>query len=163
MTPRLRRSHLLRRTQHLQAGIDEVFSFFEDPRNLGEITPPWLRFRILRSTDPSVCLGTEIVYRLRWQVFPIRWRTRITEYEPPRRFADEMVSGPYRSWYHVHRFEVVDQGVRMTDEVRYELPFGLLGHATHKLVIQRQLNEIFDYRYRAIEQIFGHESRHAAT
>ena len=131
-----------------------MFRFFEDPKNLERITPPFLRFRVLDATDEEVRLGTRIRYRLRWQIFPIRWESRISEYEKNVMFADEMLRGPYRSWYHRHGFEVVAGGVEITDVVDYTLPLGPLGTLAHSVVVRRQLGEIFDYRRDAIDALF---------
>jgi len=152
------RGFVLERTQLVRAEPDRVFRFFEDPMNLERITPPWLRFRVLVSTDPQVRRGTEIDYLLRWQVFPMRWRSRITEYEPGVLFADEMLRGPYRSWYHRHHFRSVPGGVEVRDVVEYTLPCGPIGRSVHGMLIRRQLERIFDYRRNAIASIFAEEA-----
>jgi ligand-binding SRPBCC domain-containing protein len=148
-------SFVLRRIQVIPADIDTVFPFFESPRNLEEITPPWLRFEVVHTTDERMALGTEIEYRLRWQGLPMRWRSRISEYEPGVSFADEMLQGPYRRWYHRHLFRPVDGGIEMEDIVEYELPLGPFGRAAHALVVRRQLERIFDYRRFAVSERFG--------
>jgi len=147
-------AHQLRRRQVLPGDLESVFAFFESPRNLEEITPPWLRFEVVAATDEAVRRGTLIDYRLTWQRVPMRWRTRITEYEPGVSFADEMIRGPYRSWYHRHLFRPVDDGVEMVDLVDYELPFGPLGRWTHEHVVRPQLDAIFDYRREAVARRF---------
>ena len=147
--------HVLERRQVLNAAMEEVFGFFEDPLNLEELTPAWLGFRILDATDPSVRQGTQIHYRLKWGPFGMDWRSRITEYEPGRLFADEMLEGPYRSWYHRHVFTEVEGGVEMLDRVEYEMPFGPLGRVAHALVVRRQLTAIFDFRALAVSRRFG--------
>ena len=147
--------HVLERRQTVPGALPRVFSFFEDPLNLETITPPWLRFRVLSSTDVRVRLGTEIEYELRWQLFPMRWRSRIAEYEPGVMFADEMLVGPYTRWYHRHHFREVAGGVEMVDTVEYELPFGPLGRVAHAGLIRRQLDSIFDYRREMVAQLFA--------
>ena len=42
----------------------------------------------------------------------------------------------------------------MDDHVEYELPFGLLGRIAHRLLVRRQLEQIFDYRRRVIGEMF---------
>lgn len=145
----------LERLQIVPGALERVFAFFEDPYNLEEITPPWMHFEVAGATDKRVRLGTVIDYRLRWQVFPMRWRSRISEHEPGRMFADEMLVGPYRSWYHRHFFRPVEGGVEMRDVVDYALPLGPLGRLTHAAVVRRQLEAIFDYRRVAVERVFG--------
>lgn len=144
----------LRRSQFVPAPMAEVFRFFENPRNLEQITPPFLRFRVLSATDDEVRLDTRIEYRLRWQVFPMRWSSRISEYDRNVMFADEMLRGPYRRWYHRHYFTEVEGGVDILDVVEYELPLGPLGRMAHALFVRRQLEETFDYRHQMIEELF---------
>ena len=147
--------HVLSRRQLVPGSLQEVFAFFENPRNLEEITPTWLRFSVLEATDDVVREGTEIRYRLHWNGLPMGWRSRITEYAQDAHFADEMLSGPYKRWYHTHRFRAVAEGVEMEDTVEYELPLGPLGDLVHALVVRRQLEAIFDYRATSIRRIFG--------
>ena len=133
----------------------EVFSFFEDPRNLGRITPPWLNFRIVNPEGVEMREGAEIDYVIRWQGLPMKWKTRIIRYDPPRGFVDEQVRGPYRLWHHEHTFEETPQGVAIRDCVNYRLPFGFLGRIAHGVVVRKQLEAIFAFRQKAIAEIFG--------
>ena len=147
-------SYRLHRRQIVDATLAEVFAFFSDPFNLAVITPPWLGFRIAESTDRTVRLGTTIRYRLRLHGVPLGWESRIAEYVEGEVFADEMLSGPYRRWYHRHTFRSVPGGVEIEDVVEYELPFGPLGRLAHALFVRRQLRAIFAYRARRITQLF---------
>lgn len=146
--------HVLRRRQVVHGELEAVFAFFESPRNLEEITPPWLHFEVLSTSDESMRLGTEIGYRLTWQHLPMKWRSRIAEYEPGRSFADEMISGPYRRWYHRHLFSPVAEGIEMVDIVEYELPYGPFGRLAHAAIVRKQLESIFDYRRDSIAARF---------
>jgi ligand-binding SRPBCC domain-containing protein len=148
-------AHVLRRHQVVQGTHEEVFAFFESPWNLEAITPPWLRFEIVDTTDETMRVGTEITYRLKWQGIPMRWRTRIAECEPGMMFADEMTRGPYRRWYHRHSFTAVPGGVEVVDVVEYELPLGWLGRLVHAALVRAQLEAIFDYRTTAVAEIFA--------
>lgn len=147
-------SHRLIRHQIVGGSLAEVFTFFDDPRNLETITPPWLGFRVLDATDRPVRLGTRIRYRLRLHGLPLRWESRIAEYRARAVFADEMLVGPYRRWYHRHLFFEVPGGVEIIDVVDYTLPFGPLGRAAHALLVRRQLGAIFAYRQEAIAARF---------
>jgi ligand-binding SRPBCC domain-containing protein len=149
----------LHRRQLVVAELCEVFDFFESPTNLESITPPWLRFRIVETSDPEMRLGTRITYRLRLFGMPVRWVSRIAEYERGRCFADEMIVGPYRYWYHRHLFRSTPGGVEIEDLVDYELPFALLGRLAHAVAVGGQLRAIFDYRERRIAEIFAEPGR----
>jgi ligand-binding SRPBCC domain-containing protein len=146
---------VLERRQIVPGEMPAVFGFFKDPHNLEAITPPWLHFQVVSSSTSVVRKGTEIHYRLRWQVFPMRWRSRISEYVEGEFFADEMLSGPYRRWYHRHFFTTVPSGVEVRDVVQYQLPLGPLGRLAHVMTVRSQLDAIFDYRHSAITRIFG--------
>ena len=146
--------YVLERSQRVRAPLQEVFAFFSDPANLARITPPWLGFRIVGAAPVRIAAGSRFEYRIRWSLFMLGWVTRITLWEPPRQFQDVQEKGPYRSWVHTHRFTPTPQGVRVDDRVEYALPLGALGRIVHRLLVRRQLEEIFAYRRRAIEQIF---------
>jgi ligand-binding SRPBCC domain-containing protein len=101
--------------------------------------------------------GRIIDYTIRVMGLPIRWRTLITRYDPPRCFVDEQLSGPYSFWHHTHRFEPLDGGTLLFDELRYALPILLFGPARdilHTLYIRPALERIFDYRKQVFKDLF---------
>lgn len=149
----------IERRQHIPARVEEVFAFFADAGNLDRLTPPWLGFRILSALPVAMAEGTLIDYRIRWKVVPLRWRTRIESWQPPHRFVDTQVRGPYRLWHHTHTFEPEGEGTRMSDVVRYRLPLGALLSPVHPLLIRPDLEAIFDFRRAAIEDVFGAAAR----
>jgi ligand-binding SRPBCC domain-containing protein len=130
---------------------EEVFAFFADAGNLERITPPELRFRILTPHPISMQEETLIDYGLRLFWVPLRWRARITDWQPPVGFVDEQVSGPYRLWRHVHRFYDGGEGTVVEDTVQFRLPFGRFGDLFHPLV-RLQLGRIFRFRQSAVRR-----------
>jgi len=146
--------HLLEQRQVIAGALPEVFAFFNRPENLERLTPPWLNFRILGSTDQEVRQGTRIRYRLRLNGIPLTWESLISRYEENVLFVDEQLRGPYRRWVHLHGFREVPNGVEVSDRVEYALPFGALGDVVHALIVRRQLGTIFGYRRRVMEEIF---------
>jgi ligand-binding SRPBCC domain-containing protein len=143
--------HVLTREQRLPAPPERVFPFFGDALNLEAITPPWLGFRVVTPEPIEMAPGTLIEYRLRLHGVPIRWRTTIAVWDPPHRFVDVQLGGPYRMWHHTHDFErAPGGGTLMRDTVRYALPFGPLGSLAHTLVVRRELARIFDFRQEAV-------------
>jgi ligand-binding SRPBCC domain-containing protein len=135
--------------------LEQVFDFFSDARNLEEITPAWLHFRVLTPDPLEMKVGARIRYRLRIAGLPVRWETCITHWEPRRSFVDRQERGPYRVWDHTHTFEPIGDGVLMGDTVRYALPFGPLGRLAHALWVRGALARIFDYRFDRIRALFG--------
>lgn len=144
-----------RSEQYVPRPLPEVFEFFSRAENLQELTPGWLHFRILSVDPPQIQKGTLIRYALRWRIFPIRWTTEITEFEPPYRFVDVQRNGPYRLWHHEHRFVEDGTGTRILDEVQYRLPFGFLGNLAHRIKVKNDVETIFAFRREAILRRFG--------
>jgi ligand-binding SRPBCC domain-containing protein len=130
----------------------EVFAFFAEARNLESITPPWLRFEVLTPAPIVMQTGTLIDYRLRLHGLPLRWRTEITLWEPPVRFADTQLRGPYRRWVHTHTFEERDGGTLCRDDVEYAVPGGAL---VERLFVRRDVERIFAHRQEVMRRLLG--------
>lgn len=112
-------------------------------------------FDVLLDIPEKMYPGLMIEYTVK-PVFsiPMKWITEITHVEPLKFFVDEQRKGPYKIWHHEHHFEVVDGGVMMTDIVSYELPMGFLGRMAHPFIVEKKLKEIFDYRFKVVEEYF---------
>src|SRR4029453_15864134 len=104
----------------------EVFAFFADSSHLLLITPP--AFRLCLVGGPTtLSTGAVLDMRLQWLGVPIRWRAFIREWDPPYRFVDVQVRGPYARWEHRHRFLEEGDGTWVEARVPNGLPFGRAG------------------------------------
>ena len=130
---------------------ETLFPFFGDASNLERITPPWLHFQIITPTPIQMEPGALIDYRLRVRGLPMRWRTRIDAWEPPFRFVDQQIRGPYRRGVHQHTFEAKDGGTLIRDRVEYAVPFDLL---VHGWLVQPDIRTIFQFRKTSLQTIF---------
>jgi ligand-binding SRPBCC domain-containing protein len=146
--------HQLHTEQFVPAPLEEVFRFFGQPENLARITPGWLGFRILTPSPVPMRPGAIIDYEVKLGPVPTRWRSIITTYDPPHRFVDEQLLGPYSYWHHTHEFAEAPGGTLIRDTVLYLMPFGPLGRLARALVVRRQLEGIFDHRRKVIEELF---------
>ncbi len=136
--------------------LPEVFAFFSEAENLQEITPKWLHFQVLDVTPKPIQQDTMIRYRLRLHGLPLRWTSRITDWNPPHSFTDVQVSGPYTLWEHHHKFIAEGENeTRIVDDVQYALPLGPLGKLAHWIKVRTDVEEIFAFRKRSIQQRFG--------
>jgi ligand-binding SRPBCC domain-containing protein len=147
-------SYRLTREQWLPKPLEETFAFFSRPENLEEITPPFLQFHIVRA-ESELHAGSLIEYRLRVRGLPMCWTSEITNWEPPHRFVDTQVRGPYALWRHQHVFVAENDGTRISDDVEYALPFGFVGRLAHALLVRTDVEKIFEYRQQKLAELLG--------
>ncbi len=123
-----RHVHLIERRQRVELPLERVFEFYSDARNLEILTPPWMGFEVTTPGPIEMRPGAIIDYRINVHGLPMRWRTRIEAWEPPLRFVDVQLRGPYSRWEHTHTFQADgENAVLIDDRVRYVLPLGPLG------------------------------------
>jgi len=142
--------------QNLPVSLDAAWDFLSDPVNLRVITPPHMGFEILSGTEKRMYAGQIIQYYVT-PIFGIKlkWVTEITHVNDKKYFVDEQRFGPYALWHHKHFIREIDGGVEMEDIVDYKLPLGFLGRIMHRLLVGRQLREIFKYREEKLTKLFG--------
>ena len=136
--------------------MEEAWRFFSSPRNLDEITPAELGFKIESCRSDVMHEGQIITYKV--MVFPgvwVPWVTEIKAVEEGTSFIDEQRFGPYGFWHHRHLFEPIEGGVRMTDLVHYGLPFYPFGELAHGLIVRPKLERIFSFRRKVLAERFG--------
>ena len=144
-------------TQEIRADIHEIWDFISSPLNLKKITPEYMGFVVTnKMAEQKMDPGMIITYK----VSPVAgikttWVTEITKVKPFNYFVDEQRAGPYRMWHHEHFVDRTEGGTVMKDIVTYQPPFGIMGTLANRIFIHRKLSEIFAYRTRALEQIFG--------
>jgi ligand-binding SRPBCC domain-containing protein len=148
--------HHFKQTQIINADIDTVWRFFSSPRNLNKITPPDMNFELTDlGGSEDMSKGQLIKYNV--SPFPflrVKWITEITDVDAKRFFADNQKKGPFTMWHHQHLFTPIDGGVEMTDHVSYSIPFGFLGIAVNKLLVEKRVHHIFDHRRKQVEILF---------
>jgi ligand-binding SRPBCC domain-containing protein len=131
----------------IRAAPERVFKFHEQPDALKLLIPPWESARVIRPAKISEVGQKAIIETRLAGPIKMRWIAEHTHYDPPRRFEDVQVKGPFWTWRHNHIVEPADGGAVLRDEVDYELPLWLLGSIVNRCVIQRRLQKLFDYRH----------------
>jgi ligand-binding SRPBCC domain-containing protein len=146
----------LKRTQFVKTDLQTCWDFFSSPKNLKEITPDYMGFDVLVELPEKMYEGLMIEYTVRPLLgIPMKWITEIKYVHDKQFFVDEQRKGPYKIWHHEHHFKEVEGGVEMTDIVSYEIPLGILGRIAHPIIVKKKLEEIFDYRFKRVDEIFG--------
>jgi len=143
--------------QFINKPVELVFSFFSDAKNLQQITPKTLDFKILSQSSDPVQKGTVIEYKLKIHGVPVNWRTKILEYEKNVKFIDNQERGPYSVWHHTHFFEKIQSGTLMTDRVLYRLPMGWFGYFVAGWYVKLDVAKIFQFRRKSLKSFFTNE------
>jgi ligand-binding SRPBCC domain-containing protein len=148
--------HFFNTEQFLPIDILQAWSFFSDAKNLSVITPPELDFKILTDLDnEEIYEGMLIDYTVKPLLgIPVRWQTEIIKIDKPEVFTDRQLKGPYKTWEHTHTFSEKDNGVIMKDQVKYQLPFGIIGRIANSLLVRKKIENIFNYRREVLKKIF---------
>lgn len=146
--------------QDLPLTQQQAWEFFSSPKNLNEITPADMHFQMLDELPDGMYAGMFIRYRITPLLrIPMYWVTEITHIREGVFFIDEQRSGPYKIWHHEHHFAAIPGGVRMTDILYYDIGLGPLGWLAGKWFVHRQVQHIFDYRYKRLQQLFPGEGK----
>lgn len=150
-------------SQWLPGRPDAVFPFFGNARNLERITPPFLGFRIRRVQGEPLRAGSRIDYSLRLHRLPVRWRTLIEIWDPPHRFVDLQIRGPFRQWRHRHTFEENAGRTLVTDVVDFDLYCRPLARTPLLAWIYTDMRAIFAYRRHATAGFFDTARQESAS
>ncbi len=144
------------RQMNIPTSVDEIWEFISSPKNLKEITPPYMGFEVTSKLSEKMYPGMIISYKVSPVLgIKLEWVTEITHVKEKEYFVDNQISGPYKVWHHQHIIKPIENGVEMTDIVSYIPPFGIIGDIANALFINKQLTEIFDYRTKVINEKYG--------
>ncbi|MBI3208586.1 MAG: SRPBCC family protein [Candidatus Solibacter usitatus] len=146
-------TYLLRTQMWAPVSLREAFDAVVLPGNRERLALPSLSFHVER---PIEQLAPGIVFRCtaQWQGLPLQWRVRITDYEPPFLFRDEMTGAPFLFWHHRHTLHPTEEGALITDEVDYALRWGLAGRLMHRVALERVIKDAFRYRQMTLNEMF---------
>jgi ligand-binding SRPBCC domain-containing protein len=144
--------------QNLPIPLAEAWDFFSSPLNLSKIIPAKVNLIITSNftADTKIYPGMLISYK----VSPIagikmNWVTEITHVKDHIYFVDEQRTGPYAMWHHEHHFKEINGGVHMTDILTYAIPYGIIGQLANKILVDKEIKDLFAYRLEAVNNLFG--------
>jgi ligand-binding SRPBCC domain-containing protein len=148
--------HQFIRKQFVKTDLQTCWDFFSSPANLKRITPSYMGFDVKTEVPAQMYEGLIIAYKVKPVLgIPVEWVTEITHVKDKSFFVDEQRKGPYTMWHHEHHFKEVDGGVEMTDIVSYIIPLGIIGKMVHPFLVKPKLEEIFAYRFKIVQEVFG--------
>jgi len=144
--------------QKLPISLEQAWDFFSSPLNLAKITPKKMAFIITSdyTAGQKMYQGMIITYKVAPLLgIKIDWMTEITHVKDGEYFIDEQRFGPFKFWHHEHHFKAIEGGVLMTDKLIYGMPLGFFGQIANAITVSKQTEEIFTYREKAVEELFG--------
>ena len=97
--------------------------------------------------------GESVTWQARHFFVTFRATVRITAFEPPRHFRDEMISGPFARFAHDHHFEPSGDGTLMRDVFEYESPLGIVGVLADALLLNRHMVRLLRERNELVKQV----------
>ena len=148
--------HQFIRKQFVKTDLQTCWDFFSSPANLKRITPSYMGFDVKTEVPTHMYEGLIIAYTVKPLLgIPVEWVTEITHVKDKSFFVDEQRKGPYTMWHHEHHFKEVEGGIEMTDIVSYIVPMGIIGKMVHPFIVKPKLEEIFAYRFKIVEEVFG--------
>jgi ligand-binding SRPBCC domain-containing protein len=146
---------VLKHEQFLPMTLEKAWDFFSSPKNLNEITPPEMSFKILTDLPEKMYEGMMIRYIVSPMLnIPTSWVTEITHIKEHQFFVDEQRKGPFNIWHHEHHFKAVEGGVLMTDILHYDIGKFVFGWIAGQLFVHKNVANIFQYRTKVLEKMF---------
>ncbi len=136
------------------ASAEEVFAFHEDPANLARLLEGWRTFS-LHAHQGSIRPGCVTSVWERILRVPIRMDFVHDLYDPPRRFGEHQLSGPFARFFHVHEFLPMFGGVLVQDLLDLRLKRALGGELATRALVAPRMRRFFEERHRALDRIFG--------
>lgn len=137
----------------IRAPADRVFDLARSidlhqvsTRQTGEVA-------IAGKTSGLIGLGEQVTWRARHFGVVQQLTVRITAFDRPHTFTDEMVSGAFAGFIHRHEFTESDGWTTMTDHFDYRAPLRPLGRLVEQLVLNRYMTDLLAIRNATIREV----------
>lgn len=107
---------------------------------------------IAGKTSGLIGMNEQVTWRAKHFGIYQRLTSKITAFDSPVYFVDEMVSGAFKQFRHAHHFEDAECGTLMTDYFDYTSPFGVLGKIADVLFLKKYMTVLLEKRNQTIKQ-----------
>ena len=138
--------------QWLPLPVESVFAYLTDARNLEKITPPEYGLKVNQVSTVRLREGSTIDYELKCYGHTVACRTLVLDWLENQRYSSTQQRGPFRFWFHTHRFERLGGGTLISDRVIYRCRGGILGSLAAQGSVSKRLAKIFSFRRRRVTE-----------
>ncbi len=138
---------------HINAPVERCFNLSRNIDLHIESTKHTGEKAIAGRTSGLIELGETVTWRARHFFIWQNLTTKITAFNSPYFFADEMVSGAFKSFRHEHYFFEADGGTLMRDVFVFESPLGVLGRVFNALILTKYMTNLLIRRNEVIKQV----------
>ncbi len=107
---------------------------------------------IAGKTSGLIELGESVTWRAKHFGIYQNLTSKITEYDRPNYFADEMVKGAFSGFKHKHYFTDLNEGTLMTDIFDYKSPMGIVGSLADKAFLKKYMTDLLTERNRIVKE-----------
>ncbi len=146
----------LKKEQWIDVPKDQVWDFFSRPENLLKITPSDMNMKIEDIPEGAMYPGMILRYKVSPLMgIPLSWTSHISAVKEGDYFVDDMLEGPFKVWHHQHRFESKDGGTLIIDDLHYRIPLEPLSKIFHPILVQRNLEKMFQHRESVVKELFN--------
>ena len=97
-------------------------------------------------TSGLISLGESVTWEAKHFGITQRLTSKITEFNSPNYFVDEMVSGAFKSFKHEHIFQQKGNQTLMIDKFYFQSPYRIIGKVANRLFLKKYMINLLKTR-----------------
>ena len=142
------------RTTHINGiSSNELFAWHIREGAFERLNPPWQQFKVVERKGNVQSNGTVKIKMKIAGPIHTKWLVKHSDYIEGKQFRDSQIEGLFSSWTHTHLFKPLELSSSVLDDhIEYSLPGGMLSERIVSPLINKKLNQMFDYRHRITKE-----------
>ena len=104
-------------------------------------------------TSGLIGKGEHVTWKAKHFGVTQRLTSKITAFEYPFYFRDEMLKGAFKMVRHDHIFEEYQDATIMRDKFEYEVPGGIIGKTFDLVILEKYLRRLLEKRNQMIKEV----------
>jgi ligand-binding SRPBCC domain-containing protein len=108
---------------------------------------------IAGTTTGMIAEGETVTFQATHFLIRQTHTSKITEFNKPYQFVDEMIKGTFKSMRHEHVFITLGNKTLMKDTLYFEAPLGFVGWVIERIVLKKYMKRFLKYRNTLLKEI----------